>query len=217
MRVWVLVALLATGCVSRAKYQKVVDQNERLKTRIEKMDARADAQLAQLRELVADLQPLIDRKVLEVEFVEGRVTIGMASDVLFPSGSAELSAEGRARLVELTRALKRRAAQHDFQVEGHTDDDPIATAQFPDNWHLGAARGIAVAQFMISQGFPEEHLSAATYADTKPVESNGSASGRALNRRIEVVLVPDLSDLPGYERLTKERPARARSRKTKKS
>jgi chemotaxis protein MotB len=215
MRIWVLAAVLLTGCVSQAKYAKVMEQNERLKNRIERMDARADAQVAQLRELVKDLQPLIDRKVLEVEFVEGRVTIGMASDVLFDSGSAELSAEGKARVADLTRALKRRAADHDFQVQGHTDNEPISTAQFPDNWHLGAARGIAVTKFMIAQGFPEDHVSAATYADTKPVESNNSAAGRAQNRRIEVVLLPDLSDLPGYERLTKERPARARARKNK--
>ncbi|MFZ5477422.1 MAG: OmpA/MotB family protein [Myxococcota bacterium] len=217
MRIWILAALLATGCVSQSKYVKVKEENDRLHARIDRMEKRADAQLAQLRELIADLKPLIDRKVLEVEVVEGRVTIGMASDVLFASGSAELSAAGKESIGELTRLLKRRAADHDFQVEGHTDNEDIHTEKFPNNWHLGAARSIAVVEYMIAQGFPEDHVSAATFSDTKPVEPNSSASGRALNRRIEVVVLPDLSDLPGYEKLTKERPARARSRKHKKS
>jgi chemotaxis protein MotB len=195
-----------SACVSSQQYL-------RLQQRVEKMDARIDKMVAEIRELKADLQPLIDRKILTVEVVDGRVTLGMRSDVLFASGSAQLSETGKANIAELTRALSRRANDHDFQVEGHTDSEDIHTEQFPDNWHLGAARALNVAAFMRQAGFPEEHLSASTFADTQPAASNNTPEGRAQNRRIEIVVLPDLSDLPGYKRIMEENKGRARGRK----
>ncbi|MFN7143284.1 MAG: flagellar motor protein MotB [Myxococcota bacterium] len=214
MRAPVLLALavLAGGCVPKAQYAKLQEENARLKQRIERLDDVAEANLKAYRELLADFKPLIDRGLLKVEVVDGRITLGMASDVLFPSGSAELSASGRENIGEITKILAARAKDRDFQVEGHTDDEPISTPQYPSNWHLGAARAIAVTQFMVSRGFPEDQISAASFADNAPVAANGSASGKAQNRRIEIVLLPELSDLPGYKRLMTEHKGRQRGR-----
>jgi chemotaxis protein MotB len=206
---------LLGGCVSQSQYLKVQQENQKLKDRIEKMDARADAQLAAFKELLADMKPLIDKGVLKVEVVDGRITLGVASDILFSSGSADLSAGGKDTLAEVARLLANKVGDRDFQVEGHTDDQPINTAAFPDNWHLGAARSITVTEFMIAHGFPEDHISAATFADNEPVASNSNETGRARNRRIEIVLLPDLADLPGYKRLMAEQNARPRERKNK--
>ncbi|MDP2315833.1 MAG: flagellar motor protein MotB [Pseudomonadota bacterium] len=218
MRPWILIAVLSAsavssvGCVSKAQYVKVQNENERLHERVEKLDARAEAQLKAFKELLADFKPLIDRGLLKVEVVDGRITLGVASDVLFASGSSELSPAGKKDLADITRLLAKRVGDRDFQVEGHTDNEPINTAQYPTNWHLGAARAIAVTQHMIANGFPEDHVSAATFADNSPVSSNGSASGRTQNRRIEIVLLPELSDLPGYKRLMAEQNGRSRGR-----
>ncbi|MFH1468598.1 MAG: flagellar motor protein MotB [Pseudomonadota bacterium] len=150
----------------------------------------------------------MDRGILEVTVDEGRIVVGMAADVLFASGSADLSVDGRQAVVEVAHVLARRT-DREFQVEGHTDDIPISSAAFPDNWHLGAARAINVLQVMVKAGMPAERISAATFADTRPVGANASPAGRARNRRIEVVLLPDLSELPGYDALMKNgRPAR---------
>lgn len=197
----VAVALpLLVGCVPAAKYQKVVEENSRLETRIDHLQAKAQARLKALKELLEDLKPLIDRGLLSVEFVDGRVVLGMTADVLFPSGSAELSPDGKKTIGELTQALRRRTSDQNFQIEGHTDNEPIHTAEFPDNWHLGAARSITVLEFMVEQGFPKNRLSAATFGDTQPVASNMGV-GKAQNRRIEIVLLPDLNDLPGSKQL----------------
>jgi len=83
-----------------------------------------------------------------------------------------------------------------FVVAGHTDDIPIKTEEFANNWYLSTARAVSVVQFMIEQGFPADHLAAAGYADKDPVSSNKTKKGRQKNRRIEIILVPDLSELP---------------------
>ncbi len=195
MRLSILLFLAAGACVPQAKYEAALAKNRDLSGKVERLEARLAADQRAYEEILADMKPLIDRGVLKVENKEGRVIIGMASDVLFPSGSAELSADGKSNVAEVARLLARRGKEHMFQVEGHTDNVPIATAAFPDNWHLGAARAITVTEFMVSQGFPRDHLSAATFGDTRPVANNGTDTGRAANRRIEIVLLPDLADL----------------------
>ena len=90
-----------------------------------------------------------------------------------------------------------------FQVEGHTDNVPIKTAQYPSNWELASARAIAVTKALVDASLPADRVSAASYADYRPVSSNDTPEGRAANRRIEIVVVPDLSTLPGFEELRK--------------
>ena len=89
----------------------------------------------------------------------------------------------------------------EYQVEGHTDDVPIATAQYPSNWELASGRALTVVRTMIEAGLGPERVSAASYGEYKPASDNDSDEGRAQNRRIEIVVVPDLSDLPGFEEL----------------
>ena len=90
-----------------------------------------------------------------------------------------------------------------FQVEGHTDNVPIKTAQFPSNWELAAARALIVTKTMVEAGLPGERVSAASFGESKPAVSNDTPDGKAQNRRIEIVVVPDLSTLPGFDELQK--------------
>jgi chemotaxis protein MotB len=90
-----------------------------------------------------------------------------------------------------------------FQVEGHTDNVPIRTEQFPSNWELASARALTVLKTMVDAGMPAARVSAASFGDSKPAASNDSSDGKAQNRRIEIVVVPDLSTLPGFEELQK--------------
>ena len=166
------------------------------------MKAKTRARIQAYVELMEEFKPLIDRGVLELKVDKGSITLGMAADVLFPSGSAELSEEGRANIGEVALLLGRRT-DREFQVQGHTDDDPIATNEFPSNWHLGAARALNVARFMIDSGMSATQLSAATYGEHAPLGRNDTDAHKAANRRIEIVFVPDLADLPGHEELLK--------------
>ncbi|MSQ01214.1 MAG: hypothetical protein EXR71_04870 [Myxococcales bacterium] len=192
---------LFLACVSQEEFQTLQQENARLIARVGRLDAIVEKERNTVRELKEDLKPLVDKGLLTVDVENGRVTLGLKSDVLFQKGSAELSADGKDALQQLARALSRRSPDRDFQVEGHTDNDPINTPQFPNNWYLGAARGIVVTEAMIAAGFPRGKLSAASYGDTHPKADNNSSAGQAQNRRIEVVLVPDVSDI--YKRLEK--------------
>lgn len=160
----------------------------------------ADERVAAYRDLVSRFQALIDAGTLSVKIVDGRMVVVLATDVLFASGSAELSADGAAALTQVGEVLATLSGRR-FQVEGHTDDVPIRTAQYPSNWYLAAARAIGVVRHLMEHGVAPEAVSAASFADTRPVASNADRDARALNRRIEIVVVPDLSDLPGYDEL----------------
>lgn len=217
---FLMVTLAACG-IPKAEYDALQEQydamaeknaslkqrNQNLKAKVDeaaeaeaRRDARAAARLERLKELFREFKPAVERGVLEVNVYDGRVSIGLDSDVLFPPGSAELSKDGKLEVAKVARILERRSERH-FQVEGHTDGDPISSRDFPSNWHLGAARAITVVQKMVKAGFPAERISAASFGETKPVASNDSKEGKALNRRIEIVLLPDLSELPGFNKL----------------
>jgi chemotaxis protein MotB len=196
----VVAVLSSGGCVSKAKYAELENQYDALQDKVERMEAMNRKEIEAFEQLMRDFQPLIDKGILDVTIVDGRMTIAMASDVLFESGSAELSEEGAGHLKVIADKLAART-DREFQVEGHTDSDPISTEAFPDNLHLGAARAMNVMQLMLDSGMPADHISAATFGDARPVASNSSDEGKALNRRIEIVLLPDLSELPSYEAL----------------
>lgn len=167
---------------------------------LEQRKAKAEANLQEFRDLVARFKKMIDAGTLSVKVVDGRMVVQLATDILFPAGSASLSADGKAALTEVASVLASIPGR-DFQIAGHTDDQPISTAQFPSNWNLGAARAIAVTRLLIDSGLGAERVSAASYAEFQPADTNKTKEGRASNRRIEIIVVPDLSAMPGFEEL----------------
>ncbi|HLT31557.1 MAG TPA: OmpA family protein [Myxococcaceae bacterium] len=160
----------------------------------------ADARVAEFRSLLSKFKGLIDAGKLKVQLTDGRMKVVLASDVLFNSGSAELSKEGLDAVTEVGKLLASIKGRQ-FQVEGHTDNVPINTKQYPSNWELAAARAVNVTRTMLDAGMPASRISAASYGDSLPAASNKTAKGRALNRRIDIIIVPDLSSLPGFEEL----------------
>jgi flagellar motor protein MotB len=125
-----------------------------------------------------------------------RITIlEMNSAAFFGSGSAVLSGSGKSILQNLSANLKSdKYKDYQVTVEGHTDDQPINTVQFPSNWELSTVRASAVVHFFLNQGVPARRLRAAGYADTFPKAPNRDANGnaipqnQALNRRVVIKL-----------------------------
>lgn len=162
--------------------------------------ARAAQALDSYQDLVSKFQALIDAGTLEVKVIGGRMVVELATDILFTPGSATLNADGREAISEVALVLAS-IPEREYQVAGHTDNKPIHTERFPSNWHLGAARAIAVADVLTEAGLAPERLSAASFADFRPANTNRTPEGRAANRRIDIIVVPDLSTLPGYDDL----------------
>jgi chemotaxis protein MotB len=144
----------------------------------------------------AILAPLQAKGTAEVEQKGDRLTtVNMSSAAFFPSGSATISADGMAVLADVAQRLKSdELRDYLITVEGHTDDAPISTAQFPSNWELSTARASAVVHFFLDQGIPATKLRAAGYADTFPKLPNRDAVGhpipenQAQNRRVVIKL-----------------------------
>lgn len=157
--------------------------------------AAAEARDAIFRQIREKLQAMIDGGKLNVRIVRGRLIIDLKQDILFPSGSANLSELGVETLKEVAAALIE-FPKRSFQVEGHTDNVPIKTDRFPSNWELSTARAVSVVKLFKDVGLQGSNLSAAGYGEFQPRAANESDEGRTLNRRIEVVMVPDLQTLP---------------------
>ena len=160
----------------------------------------SEARVAEYKKLLNSFKAMIDAGKLKVKVVNGRMVVELPSDVLFGSGSIDLSEGGKAAVAE-AGAIFVTIKDREFQVEGHTDNQPIRTARFPSNWELAAGRAIAVAQILIKAGLTPERVSAASFGEFRPVASNDKPDTRAQNRRIEIVLVTDLSKVPGFEEL----------------
>lgn len=151
-------------------------------------------------EMLGRFRSLIDGGQLAVAIVRGRMVIQLPQDVLFSSGSATLGTEGRRTLTEVGRVLAE-LGDRTFQVEGHTDNVPISTAQFPSNWELSSARALSVVRVLIDAGVQPASLSGAGYGEYQPVASNDDRDGRRLNRRIEIVMLPNLDVIADAEPL----------------
>ncbi len=131
---------------------------------------------------------------IEVTYNERGIMISIFPDqILFDSGSARLKPGFKAILNELAPSLAR--LPNNIEVDGHTDIVPISTAAFPSNWELSAARAGAVIRYLEGVGLPAARLSAAGYAETRPIDSNATREGRARNRRVELIVLRATGDV----------------------
>lgn len=212
-----MVAFFAVSCVSNKTHNQLLNEKlqlekdrgqlkaslEDMKKALAEMQAREDEQkkrLEEFRDLTARFKKLIDAGTLSVRIVDGKMVVSLGSDVLFPSGSAKLSEKGMQTIKAVTAQLAS-IPDKKYQVEGHTDNVPMKSAQFPSNWELASSRSLTVVKNMIENHMPANRVSAASFGDSQPIAANDTAENKALNRRIEIVIVPDLSSLPGYEEL----------------
>jgi chemotaxis protein MotB len=142
-------------------------------------------------DVIGRFQSLIDGGKLSVSVSRGRMVIQLPQDILFGSGSATLGADGRRTLAEVGEVLAE-FEERSFQVEGHTDNVPIATARFPSNWELSTARALSVVQVLVQAGVRPQNISGAGFGEFHPVGENDTPAGRRLNRRIEIVMLANL-------------------------
>lgn len=191
---------LASTIRDRAGLKESLTELQAALADVNKRKAEADRRLAEFKRLLERFSALIDAGKLKVKIVDGRMVVALTSDVLFAPGNATLSPEGKAAIVEVAGLLAS-MPERAFQVEGHTDNVPIKNAQFPSNWELASARAITVVKTMVDAGMPAARVSAASFGEQKSAATNDTPEGRAQNRRIEIVVVPDLSTLPGFDEL----------------
>ena len=190
--------LLEGSSADREKLNKLLQASSAQLEELRKQKAAAEARAATYKSLTDRLRSMIDAGQLSVKIRKGRMLISMPNDVLFDSGSAVLKKAGQETLSQLAQALSG-LSDRQFLVAGNTDDKPIRTARFPSNWELSTERAVVVTRFLINKGMKPEQLGALGYGEFDPIAPNDTAEHRAQNRRIEIQLQPNLSELPAME------------------
>jgi chemotaxis protein MotB len=140
------------------------------------------------------LKTMIDGGQLTVSIEQGRIVISLPNNVLFKSGSANLNPEGEEALAQIGSVLSQFSDRR-FQIEGHTDNKPIKSARFPSNWELSTSRALTVVHLLTDMDVVPENISAAGFGEFRPRADNETEEGRQLNRRIEIVMLPNLDIL----------------------
>jgi chemotaxis protein MotB len=155
----------------------------------------ADQRAATFQGLVQKLQAMISSGQLEVTIRQGRMLIAMPNDVLFDTGRIVIKPRGRETLTAVAKALAG-VPDRRFTVVGHADDVPIHNARFRNNWDLSTARAVEVTLFLVESGLRPESLGAAGHGEFDPALPNDTDVHRAKNRRVEIELEPNITELP---------------------
>jgi chemotaxis protein MotB len=155
-----------------------------------KTDEKTRQKIDRLRKIAKDLNetlaPLV--KQGQVRITQGAlgVTIDINANVLFAPGDARLDVSAVRALFAVAQILA--PTEFPIKVEGHTDNTPINTPQFPSNWELSGVRASSVVRLFIDAGVTPDRLTVAGYADQRPVADNSTAEGRQRNRRVAILI-----------------------------
>jgi len=176
----------------RAKVDGLQNKMNELSQKAEKAE-----QLEKATKTYEDLTKKLQREIqdgqVQITEMKNRLTMTMVDKILFPSGSVDISKEGKKVLDKVISILKD-VEDKRIQVEGHTDNVRIVSSlkkKYPTNWELSTARATKVVRYLQDSGGIEPILLSATgYSEYQPVATNDTAKGRQKNRRIEIVLLP---------------------------
>jgi chemotaxis protein MotB len=184
--------------LEEAKRRLAADHNttSRRLDELEEARKQAEARNAAYIALLAKLKAMISDGKLAVEIRKGKMIVKLSDRILFDVGQTDLKPDGQEALRQVATAL-REIPDRDFLVAGHTDNAvPRRHGKYASNWELSTARAVEVVKFMQANGVDPRHLGAAGYSEFDPLGDNDSDGTRALNRRIEIVVMPNISELP---------------------
>jgi chemotaxis protein MotB len=170
-------------------------QDQKLKVLVDKRTARLveqqrkiQAQMKTVDETLRQVMaPMIAQGLVGVHQTKRGVVVDISASTLFREGEERLQPGAQDTLQQLAQVLSRE--DKSVEVEGHTDDIPIKTAQFPSNWELSSGRASSVVRMLVSYGVPEKHMAAVGMASNQPIVANDTAVNRAKNRRVSITIL----------------------------
>uniref|UniRef100_UPI00404B1C21 OmpA family protein n=1 Tax=Flavobacterium sp. TaxID=239 RepID=UPI00404B1C21 len=171
------------------------DRSKRI-DELERMIANKEAGMNKLRETLSKALYNFEGKGLTVEQKNGKVYVSMENKLLFGSGSWAVGTEGRKAVVEVGKVLADNP-EISVLIEGHTDNVPYnGSGQIVNNWDLSTKRATAIVNILAeNSGINKQNLTAAGRGEFAPLASNDTADGKAKNRRIEIILTPQLDEI----------------------
>ncbi len=174
--------------------EKTLEEKERRLKDLEKLVKERDEMLAGIMGTLRKALDAFPKDELNIEIKNGKIYISMMDKLLFKSGSATVEPRGIEALTKLSPVLIS-YADIDIVIEGHTDNVPIKTAVFKDNWDLSTYRATSVLRVLMGNKLDEKRLTASGKGEFLPVANNETQEGRSLNRRTELILTPKLDVL----------------------
>ena len=169
-------------------------QAQRLKSLQDLIKSQKDI-MSKLKNTISDALTNYKKDELNVYIKDGNVYVSLEEKLLFKSGSDVVDPKGKEALKSLSKVLNN-TSDITVIIEGHTDNVPIKTSQFRDNWDLSTARATSIVRIMTKDyGFDPKRITASGRGQFHPVKTNETAEGRAGNRRTEIILYPDLKEL----------------------
>ncbi len=168
--------------------QQQLSQTASAKAQLEQEKGELERKSAQYEQLAASLKGQIAAGQIEISELRGKMTVKLKDKILFASGSAALSKQGRAALDAVADAFKN-LKDKNVIVAGYTDNVRVGKkGPYKDNWDLSTARAVSVVRYLQAKGVPPVMLGAAGFSEFRPVGANDTAEGRGQNRRIEIAL-----------------------------
>jgi len=156
-------------------------------------------QLAQAKKLLEErLQSEINDKQVKLQMMEKGLVITFVADVLFDSGKDKIRPAANASLDKVALVLEENVPDLSIGIEGHTDNVPIKRSGWKSNWELSSARALSVLHYLVdNKGIAPQRISAIGYGEYRPVASNSTKEGRQANRRVEIVILPQINKNKG--------------------
>ena len=201
-----VVFALLPGCTNwEKKYQALSVEHENLKGLLD----RERSEKGQLADRISQDQMTIEEYQRQIEELSktpgdvtgfgegydvafdpsaGTITVTLPNAILFDSGKAELKRATSTELDHIRSVLRDKYAGKQVDVVGHTDTDPIKKSKWKDNWELSAQRALSVLRYLVKRGISEKDIQAVGCGESQPIASNANASGKAKNRRVEIVV-----------------------------
>ena len=178
----------------RANLDALQTEIEQKKEQIEELEKARDAIAQTHKQMESEMRAALESKDVTISELQGNLTVNILDRILFDSGEAVLKEEGQAVLQKIAAILSDYPTRQ-IQVIGHTDNIPIRAGSrglYPSNWELSAARATAAIRFLQEKGGVDpRRLAAVGYGEHHPIADNATAEGRARNRRIALVVLPE--------------------------
>ena len=158
--------------------------------------AETEKRMQAIEDIQKQFAKMIDTGQLKVTARRGQLVLSLPAEVLFPSGVADISEDGKLKVLEVGLTLKKFPDRR-FLVVGHSDTQPLPkTSVFKDNWELSTARALTVTRFLVQAGMDPKNLLPAGSGEHDPIAPNNNAKDMQRNRRIEIALMPAINELP---------------------
>jgi chemotaxis protein MotB len=169
-------------------------------TELAKVLEQNKSQLESAAQFKSQFAKMVDSGTIEVTNRHGNIVLSLPAQVLFPSGVAELSEDGKIKVHEIGFTLKDKGPKDDkgnftarYLVVGHSDNQPLKGSVYKDNWELSTARALTVTRELVAAGMNPKNLLPSGAGDHDPLSANTTVKDMSRNRRIEIVLLPAIT------------------------